>query len=254
MLESEPEEAVLTNVAGTRNVIEAGSRVGMRHFILISTDKAVNPTSVMGASKRLAELMTQAGNERRDGCVYTAVRFGNVLGSRGSVVPTFVEQIKLGGPVTVTDAAMTRYFMTVDEAVQLVLHAAALSAGSEVFLLDMGEPVRIVDLARRMIRLGGLRPERDIEIAYTGRRPGEKLTETLAIGPITATSHPKILEVKSEGMRTPTLFELVAALEDSALAGNRQRLYELLGSLADALPAVSEEVVDLEVAPLSVWS
>ena len=131
MLESEPEEAVLTNVSGTRNVIEAGSRVGMRHFILISTDKAVNPTSVMGASKRIAELMTQAGNERRDGCVYTAVRFGNVLGSRGSVVPTFVEQIKLGGPVTVTDPDMTRYFMTVDEAVQLVLHAAALSAGSK---------------------------------------------------------------------------------------------------------------------------
>lgn len=247
MLESEPEEAVLTNVVGTRNVIEAGSRVGMRHFILISTDKAVNPSSVMGASKRIAELMTQAGNDRRDGCIYTAVRFGNVLGSRGSVVPTFVEQIKLGGPVTVTDPNMTRYFMTVDEAVQLVLHAAALSVESEVFLLDMGEPVRIVDLAKRMIRLGGLRPERDIEIAYTGKRPGEKLTETLAVGPLMATSHPKILEVKFEGMKTHTVFELVAALEDAALAGNRQRLYELLGSFEAALSGMSEVVVDLEL-------
>ena len=162
-------------------------------------------------------------------------------------MPTFVEQIKLGGPVTVTDPNMTRYFMTVDEAVQLVLHAAALSVESEVFLLDMGEPVRIVDLAKRMIRLGGLRPERDIEIAYTGKLPGEKLTETLAVGPLMATSHPKILEVKFEGMKTHTVFELVAALEEAALAGNRQRLYELLGSFEAALSGMSEVVVDLEL-------
>ena len=133
VLEDHPEEAVLTNVVGTRNVIEAGSRVGVDHFVLISTDKAVDPTSVMGASKRVAELLIKAGNERRDGCQYTGVRFGNVLGSRGSVIPTFVSQIRSGGPVTVTDPQMTRYFMTVDEAVQLVLQAMALAKQSEVF-------------------------------------------------------------------------------------------------------------------------
>jgi FlaA1/EpsC-like NDP-sugar epimerase len=255
MLESEPEEAVLTNIVGTRNVIEAGSRFGMSHFILISTDKAVNPTSVMGASKRVAELMTQAGNERRDGCVYTAVRFGNVLGSRGSVVPTFVEQIKLGGPVTVTDANMTRYFMTVDEAVQLVLHAATLSQGSEVFLLDMGDPVRILDLANRLIRLGGLLPERDIGIRYTGVRPGEKLTETLAIGPLGSTTHPKILEVKQDGMKATALFGLIADLEESAVSGDRARLHELLKSLASASIDDADDAVDLGIDHLDpAWS
>lgn len=255
MLESEPEEAVLTNIVGTRNVIEAGSRAGMAHFILISTDKAVNPSSVMGASKRVAEMMTQAGNERRDGCVYTAVRFGNVLGSRGSVVPTFVEQIKLGGPVTVTDPDMTRYFMTVDEAVQLVLHAATLSAGSEVFLLDMGEPMRIVDLAKRMIRLGGLIPERDIEIRYTGRRPGEKLSESLAIGPLQTTSHSKILEVKLDGVKASKLFELIADLEESAVSGNRARLYALLGSLAEVSVEEAEDAMEIDVEQLDpIWS
>ena len=240
MLETDQEEAILTNIVGTRNVIEAGSRAGMEHFILISTDKAVDPVSVMGSSKRVAELMTQAGWERNDGCVYTAVRFGNVLGSRGSVVPTFVEQIKRGGPVTVTDPEMTRYFMTVDEAVQLVLHAATISEGSEVFLLDMGEPVKIVDLARRMIRLGGLLPDRDIEIVYTGMRPGEKLTEVLSQGPLAATTHPKILDARPERLPASIVFGLVSDLEDAARAGDCDAISSALGQLTRGVGVAPE--------------
>jgi FlaA1/EpsC-like NDP-sugar epimerase len=192
VLEHFPEEAIATNVIGTRNVIEAVSQVGADRFVLISTDKAVEPSSVMGATKRIAEMLTQLANTRRDGCVYTSVRFGNVLGSRGSVVPTFVHQIHSGGPVTITDPAMTRYFMTVPEAVQLVLQAAALARGGEVFVLDMGDPVRVLDIARRMIRLAGLVPGRDIEIVTTGMRPGEKLSEVLAEVPMSPSQNPKI--------------------------------------------------------------
>ena len=257
MLEANPTEAVLTNIVGTRNVIEAGSRVGVRDFVLISTDKAVNPESVMGATKRVAELMTQSGNERGDDCNYSAVRFGNVLGSRGSVVPTFVEQIRQGGPVTVTDPEMTRYFMTVREAVQLVVQAAALAKDSEVFFLDMGEPVKIVDLARRMIRLAGRIPDRDIRIVFTGRRPGEKLNETLANGPMNRTRHPKILEVELESVRAPLLFEIVSDMEDAARRGD---VDTVLTGLARLVGPVSEEgdvVVDLAAsAPVAQpqWS
>ena len=233
ILEDFPEEAVLTNIVGTQNVIEAGSRVGTKRFVLISTDKAVNPTSVMGATKRVAELLVRAGNERSDDCVYTAVRFGNVLGSRGSVIPTFVSQIRSGGPVTVTDPQMTRYFMTANEAVQLVLQAAALAAASEVFLLDMGEPIKITDLARRLIRLAGLIPEVDINIEYTGRRPGEKLEETLAIGLLEATSNPKVFEVPLTHPGAHVLTAAVADLEDAALAGESSRVVLLLSTLAE---------------------
>ncbi len=232
ILEDHPEEAVLTNVVGTRNVIEAGSRTDMEHFVLISTDKAVAPSSVMGATKRVAELMAQVGADRQDGCVYTAVRFGNVLGSRGSVIPTFIEQIKAGGPVTVTDPAMTRYFMTVDEAVQLVLQASALATGSEIFLLDMGEPVQIQDLARRLIRLAGLSPDKDVEIRFTGRRPGEKLSEMLALDPLEPTLHDKIFEVRLDHPRSHVLMDKVAELERLALEGDRHRVVELLNELA----------------------
>lgn len=232
VLEEFPEEAVLANVVGTRNVIEAASRVGAERFVLISTDKAVDPTSVMGASKRVAELLVKAGDERRDGCTYTAVRFGNVLGSRGSVIPTFVSQIRGGGPVTVTDPAMKRYFMTVNEAVLLVLQAAALAKGSEVFLLDMGEPVRIDELARRLIRLAGLIPDVDIKVDYTGIRPGEKLEEILANGPVDVTSNPKVLEVRLDHPGAHVLADAVADLEEAALAGDSERVVTLLDSLA----------------------
>ncbi len=192
ILERCPEEAVKTNVTGTANVIEAALRARVERFVLISTDKAVDPSSVMGASKRVAEMLTQAAAQRVESGVYTAVRFGNVLGSRGSVVPTFMRQIARGGPVTVTDPKMTRYFMTVHEAVQLVLQSAAMSMGGEVFVLDMGQPVRILDLANRLIRLSGLVPGRDIQIETVGMREGEKLHEVLSDGPLSPSDHPKI--------------------------------------------------------------
>src|SRR5262249_39971533 len=177
MLEGHPEEALATNVLGTANVIDAAVMSGVERFVMISTDKAVRPSSVMGASKRIAEELVRSQVGR--GVVFTSVRFGNVIGSRGSVVPTFMRQIEAGGPVTVTDPAMTRYFMSVHEAVQLVLQAAAIAHGGEVMTLDMGEPVNVMDLATRLIRLAGRVPFRDVAIVVTGPRPGEKLHEEL---------------------------------------------------------------------------
>jgi FlaA1/EpsC-like NDP-sugar epimerase len=177
VLEAHPEEALATNVLGTANLADAALFAATERFVLISTDKAISPVSVMGASKWLAE---QVVRSLQDGhSTLCAVRFGNVLGSRGSVIPTFFRQIAQGGPVTVTDPEMTRYFMSVQEAVQLVLQAAALSAGGEVFTLDMGEPVRIFDLAERLIRLSGRIPGQDVPIAIVGRRPGEKTVEEI---------------------------------------------------------------------------
>ena len=180
LMELNPVEAITNNVLGTRNMLAAALAVDVERFVMISTDKAVNPTSLMGASKRTAELLvhhTAQESERP----YVAVRFGNVLGSRGSVVLTFQKQIASGGPVTVTDPEMVRYFMTIPEAVQLVLQAAVLGAGGEVFLLNMGDPVKIVDLARDLIELSGLEVGRDIDIVFTGCRPGEKLYEELFV-------------------------------------------------------------------------
>jgi len=178
LMESNPLEAVKNNIFGTYHVAEAASQYGTERFVMISTDKAVNPTSIMGVTKRIAEMIIQSMNESCSTC-FSSVRFGNVLGSRGSVIPVFKEQIKRGGPVTVTHPEMTRYFMTITEAVQLVIQAGAYAKGGEVFVLDMGEPVKIDKLARDLIRLSGLEPDVDIPVIYTGIRPGEKLFEKL---------------------------------------------------------------------------
>jgi FlaA1/EpsC-like NDP-sugar epimerase len=197
LMEENVVEALTNNVKGTSNIVDAAAATDVEHFVLISTDKAVRPTSVMGASKRIAEHVVR-GAALRNGKNFVAVRFGNVLGSEGSVVPTFMKQIREGGPVTVTHPDMRRYFMTIPEAVQLVLQAGAMGRGGELFMLDMGEPVKIVDLAMDLIRLSGLEVGTDIEIRYSGMRPGEKLYEEMFFEheETTRTEHPKVLCAK----------------------------------------------------------
>jgi FlaA1/EpsC-like NDP-sugar epimerase len=236
-MEANVVEAVLNNVLGTQNVVELSAKYGVEHFVLISTDKAVRPTSVMGATKRIAEhLVHQTALNRKTG--YVAVRFGNVLGSRGSVVPTFMRQIAEGGPVTITHPDMTRYFMTIPEAVQLVLQAAALGTDGEVFVLDMGEPVRVFDLATDMIRLSGLEPETDIEVRFTGLRPGEKMYEELFFqgADVSPTIHPKILrarDAESSALEPTDIDALIqAARENRSAAYIRRQILRLVPEYA----------------------
>ena len=232
ILERCPSEAAKTNVVGTDIVVRAATDFGATNLVLISTDKAVDPTSVMGASKRMAEMLVQTASRLPDGPRLSAVRFGNVLGSRGSVVPTFTRQIKEGGPVTVSDPEMERYFMTVDEAVQLVLQAAALSRGGEVFVLDMGEPVRILDLAHRLIRLSGLVPDKDIEVKITGSRPGERLSEQLSVEPLQPTSHEKVLVAHPAAPEPATMAAALDRTRDLVADAEEHALSELFFDMA----------------------
>jgi FlaA1/EpsC-like NDP-sugar epimerase len=224
VLEQHPAEAVRTNVLGTANVVDAARAAGTRHLVFISTDKAVNPSCVMGASKRLGEQLVLARSPLEGR--FCAVRFGNVLGSRGSVIPTFLRQINSGGPVTVTDPRMTRFFMSIREAVQLVLQAAAISEGRDVFVLEMGEQVRIIDLARRMIRLAGRRVGDDVEIKVTGVRPGEKLVEELHADNevLEGTPHPAIRRLHPHTMPLVELNSVLEQLAADAAAGRDEQV------------------------------
>jgi FlaA1/EpsC-like NDP-sugar epimerase len=244
VLETHPEEALATNMMGTANVTDAAIATGVRRFVLISTDKAVRPQSVMGASKWFAEQIVRSVD---GGCIFCAVRFGNVLGSRGSAIPTFLRQIALGGPVTVTHADMARYFMSIQEAVLLVLQAAALSEGGEVFTLDMGDPVNILELARRLIRFSGRVPGRDIPIEFIGIRPGEKLVEDL-VDPAeesVPSQHPSIVVSRPPRPQRAALKPAIRELEALAQAGRSDELARRMKALA-LQPAQAEPVV---VAP-----
>jgi FlaA1/EpsC-like NDP-sugar epimerase len=247
LLEEAPREAVLNNVTGTRLLVDAADRHGVAHFVLLSTDKAVLPTSVMGASKRVCERLVQAASRRGHG-VYCAVRFGNVLGSEGSVVPLFQRQLERGGPLTVTHPEATRYFMTIPEAVRLVLQAAAMGRGGEVFLLDMGEPVRIVDVARQMIRLAGLREGEDVEIQFIGLRPGEKLHEELHTQDeqVRMTRRERILTWDLPAEDEPALRAQVAELERVAVHGDPAAIRR---ALLDVVPEYRAAVHPAEPGP-----
>lgn len=243
LMEENPAQAIFNNVMGTRNLVNLAVDYGVQHFVNISTDKAVNPTSVMGASKRIAEHIVEWGASQSNGDkVYVSVRFGNVLGSRGSVIPIFKNQIKKGGPVTVTHRDMIRYFMTIPEAAQLVLQAGALNHNGAVYVLDMGDPVNIEQMARDLIRLCGYEPDKEIEIVYTGMRPGEKLFEELLTAEegTDITKYDKIFMARKNGV-LPNLTERLDRLYEVASEGDayaiREEIYNLVPTYSGAQKA-----------------
>ena len=250
MMEWNPGEAIKNNVMGTKTLADLALEHGIGHFVMISTDKAVNPTSVMGASKRVAELYIQGMAQRSKTTRFVSVRFGNVLGSAGSVIPIFKRQIAAGGPVSVTHPDMKRYFMTIPEASQLVLQAATQGQGGEVFILDMGEPVKIVDLARDLIRLSGLEPDKDIEITFSGVRPGEKLFEELSTDAERAdkTGHEKIFVGHVQPADWEHLQQGIKSLQQSANAADERAVYAGLRAL---IPEFSGHHDEAKVIKLS---
>ncbi len=235
LVEYNPGEAITNNVFGTLHTAQAAQRAGVERFVLISTDKAVRPTNVMGASKRFAEMVLQALSAEGGNTCFAMVRFGNVLGSSGSVVPLFRQQIQAGGPVTVTHPDITRYFMSIPEAAQLVIQAGAMAEGGDVFILDMGEPVKIVDLARQMIQLSGLsvrdddHPDGDIAIEFSGLRPGEKLYEELLIGDaVSGTQHPLIMRACDDFLPWKEMKQRITALQTAVASHDIQAIRQLL--------------------------
>ncbi|WP_042334031.1 polysaccharide biosynthesis protein [Desulfosporosinus meridiei] len=238
LMERNPEEALKNNILGTYNVAEISDAAHVKIFVLISTDKAINPTSIMGATKRVAEMIIQSFDEQSQ-TRFVAVRFGNVLGSRGSVIPTFKKQIAKGGPVTVTHPEMVRYFMTIPEAAQLVIQAGAMARGGEVFILDMGKPVKIVDLARDLIRLSGFDVDVDVKIEYTGIRPGEKLFEELLTAEegTTSTKHQRIFVAKPNGINVAGIEGLVQLIRERGSYLTRE---EIIQELAEVVPGFQQ--------------
>jgi FlaA1/EpsC-like NDP-sugar epimerase len=246
LMEANPVEAVRNNAIATRVVARVAGQAGTRAFVLVSTDKAVSPATVMGASKALAEWAVEAESARYPATRFATVRFGNVLGSSGSVVPIFRRQIAAGGPVTVTDPRMTRYFMTIPEAVQLVIRSGSLGRGGEAFVLDMGEPVPIMQLARAMIELSGLRPDEDIAIEVVGRRPGEKLNEDL-FNPYErpqATQAGKIMEACREALDAHTVDRVFAEIGLLVLEGDAAGLAHKVTELSALRMTASAASVD----------
>ena len=243
LMEANPDQAVFNNIGGTRNLVDLAREFGAERFVNVSTDKAVNPTSVMGATKRVSEFLVHDAGRRADaGQSFVSVRFGNVLGSRGSVVPFFQAQIARGGPVTVTHPEMRRYFMTIPEAAGLVLQAGGMGDNGAVYVLDMGEPVRIEDLARDLILLSGLEPGRDIEIGYTGMRPGEKLFEELLTAEegTDASTHAKIFTARKSGVSASILQAQLAELFSAAASRDGMRIREMLRAM---IPTASFEAL-----------
>ncbi|MBI5701778.1 polysaccharide biosynthesis protein [Candidatus Saganbacteria bacterium] len=235
LMENNPEEAVLNNIIGTKNVVDIAENNNVKKFVMISTDKAVHPSSIMGATKRAAEMIVQLKTMSGSSTKFVSVRFGNVLGSRGSVVPLFKKQIASGGPVTITHPEATRYFMTIPEAVQLVIQAGAMGNGGEIFVLDMGQPVKIIDLAKDLIRLSGFEVGVDIEIKYVGLKPGEKLFEEILTSEegMKTTKHEKIFITPPSKINIDALMANIGILEKMAHDGQRDEIKKKLREIAD---------------------